>query len=68
VVGEGPVVEIEITLALDQDGPGPDVEIVEGIDQTFAHGPLQLQKGGGRNRDPDFLKHIKEIYEHGWSY
>ena len=47
MVGEGPVVEVEIPLALDQDGPGSDVEIVQGIDQSPAQGPLQLQESGG---------------------
>ena len=68
VVGKDLIVEIEIPFALDQDGAGGRVEIVEGTDKPQVEALLQPQEGGGGDRDPQLLQKIEKFREHDPSH
>ncbi len=64
IVGEHLVVGVEIAFALDEDGPGGRIEVVEGEDQAQGKGLLQAKKGGGGDGDTLFTEHIEEADKH----
>jgi hypothetical protein len=64
-MGEDLVVEVKVPFALDQDGPGGGVKILQGGDQAQTHGFLEAEEGSGRGRDPYFTEFVEEVDKHG---
>jgi hypothetical protein len=50
-VSKNLIIEVKVSFALDQDGTGSRVEIIQRVDEPKAKGLLKPKKGGGRNRD-----------------
>ena len=65
IVGKDLIVGIEVPFALDENGTGRRVEVVQGADQAQGEGLLQAEKGGGGDGDPPFAEHIEEADKHG---
>jgi len=68
------MIENKISFALDQNGTGSGIKIIQGVNKPQTEGFLQPQKAGGRNGDSHILQGIKKIDEHrlrtslNWSF
>jgi hypothetical protein len=55
-MGKNLVVEIKISFALNENGTGARVKVIDGVDQSHAQGLLKPKEGGGRDRDAYFFQ------------
>jgi hypothetical protein len=55
------IIEVKVAFALDQDGPGGGIKVLQRGDQPQTHGSLEAEEGSRSRRNAHFAKFIEEV-------